>query len=558
MLTKLTIRNFKKFGLAEIELGKAVVLIGPNNSGKTNALQALAMWDIGLRSWLAKRGGKASPEKRPGVAINRRDLITVPVPAANLLWHQLHTRNVQKVAGKTRTENVRVDVIVAGVTQDQTWECGFEFDYTNEESFVARPVRLPGYEKEPVSKARFSEIPEHAKTVQVAYLPPMSGLTDREHLKQTGEIGFLIGQGRTAEVLRNLCYQVYNKPDKSDWEHIVERISDLFGVVLDAPKYMAERGLQQTLLLLAHLYANPRTVLLLDEPDAHLEILRQRQIYQLLIEVAETQGSQIISASHSEVVLNEAAGRGKVVAFVGKPHTVNDRPSQVIKALSDIGWHQYYQAEEKGWLLCLESSSDLAILRAFAETLGHPARSHLKQAFVHYVSTNLPKKARELFYGLCEATPELVGIAIFDRIDAKLQETKEFVECMWRRREIENYLCEEEVLLTYARGKPADDLFGLEDEQNREKAMRESITEVSEALKTLGKPDCWSPDIKATDEFLDPLFKKFFSKLNLPLTFRKADYHQLAMLVPKDQIDPEISEKLDAIVKIANRAKPRT
>src|SRR5438445_625290 len=116
MLTRLTIRNFKRFEQAEIELGKAVVFIGPNNSGKTTALQALALWDIGLRSWLAKRGGKASPEKRPGVAINRRDLISIPVPAANLLWYELHTRNTQAsvdAQGKptTRTENVRVDVI---------------------------------------------------------------------------------------------------------------------------------------------------------------------------------------------------------------------------------------------------------------------------------------------------------------------------------------------------------------------------------------------------------------------------------------------------------------
>src|SRR5688572_4162486 len=96
MLTKLIIRNFKRFNEANIELGKSVVFVGPNNSGKTTALQALALWDIGLRLWLAKRGGKASPEKRPGVTINRRDLISIPVPAADLLWHALHVRNVQK------------------------------------------------------------------------------------------------------------------------------------------------------------------------------------------------------------------------------------------------------------------------------------------------------------------------------------------------------------------------------------------------------------------------------------------------------------------------------
>jgi predicted ATPase len=56
MLTQLQIRNFKKLNNVEIELGNTVVFIGPNNSGKTTALQALALWKIGLRQWIAKRG----------------------------------------------------------------------------------------------------------------------------------------------------------------------------------------------------------------------------------------------------------------------------------------------------------------------------------------------------------------------------------------------------------------------------------------------------------------------------------------------------------------------
>src|SRR3990167_225126 len=92
MLTKIKIKNFKKLVNIDIELGKTVVLIGPNNSGKTSALQAVALWDIGLRQWNAKREGKPSPEKRPGVAINRLELISIPVPNLNLLWSDLHTR----------------------------------------------------------------------------------------------------------------------------------------------------------------------------------------------------------------------------------------------------------------------------------------------------------------------------------------------------------------------------------------------------------------------------------------------------------------------------------
>jgi hypothetical protein len=280
--------------------------------------------------------------------------------------------------------------------------------------------------------------------------------------------------------------------------------------------------------LLAYLYGNPGAVLLLDEPDAHLEVLRQRQTYNLLIEVAGKLGSQIIAASHSEVVLNEAAGRDTVIAFVGKPHRIDDKGSQVLKALRDIGFDQYYLGETTGWVLYLENATDLAILQTFARTLGHEAQQYLERPFVKYIETNLPQKAREHFGGLCEAKEDLVGIAIFDRLDKDLQSTDVLVEMMWRRREIENYFCTEDVLLAYARHDQTDDLFGMAEAGRREQAMREAIAEVSSALRTLGKGDPWSADIKSSDEFLDPLFKKFFEKLALPLQLRKSEYHILA------------------------------
>jgi hypothetical protein len=69
----------------------------------------------------------------------------------------------------------------------------------------------------------------------------------------------------------------------------------------------------------------------------------------------------------------------------------------VLKSLRAIGFEQYYQAEQMGWVLYLEGSTDLAILRVFAETLDHPAKSVLEQPFVHYVS-NQPNKARDHFF----------------------------------------------------------------------------------------------------------------------------------------------------------------
>jgi len=575
MLTRLKISRFKRFEEADIELGQSAVFIGPNNSGKTMALQAMALWEIGLRQWTAKRGGKASPEKRPGVAINRRDLISIPVPNASLIWKDLHTRHVTRAEGKARTRNIRIGIGLTGITGGQEWSCGLEFDYSNEESFVCRPMRLPGFEDRPVKEAQFTAIPEAALGVRFAYLPPMSGLAATEPKWETGRINVLLGEGQTAQVLRNLCFQIYERGDDA-WEELVRSIQNLFGVRLNPPHNITERGevtmdyeeiggprldlssagrgLQQTLLLLAHLHANPATVLLLDEPDAHLEILRQRQTYQLITELAEKQGSQVIAASHSEVVLNEAADRDVVVAFVGRPHRIDDRASQVAKALKDIGFEDYYLAEQQGWVLYLEGSTDLAILRAFAHTLRHEAAEYLERPFLHAVG-NQPGLIRRHFWGLREARPDLVGIAILDNLERPLPDDLGAEGLTWGRREVENYLCDEEVLLRYARHDEPGNLFELAESQDREEAMRASIAEIGHALETLRGVSPWSAEVKATDDFLDPLFKAFFKRLGLPNLLTKTDYHTLARLMPAERIDPEVGEKLDALVAVARRAK---
>ena len=114
---------------------------------------------------------------------------------------------------------------------------------------------------------------------------------------------------------------------------------------------------------------------------------------------------------------------------------------------------------------------------------------------MHYVSTNTPPKARLLFYGLREAKGDLVGIAIFDRLTSKLQTQPDFIEVMWQKRELENYFCRKDILLRFASGEYTYDLFAEADRAKREAAMTEAIGEVTDALKTLDKPDPWSADI---------------------------------------------------------------
>lgn len=574
MLTRLRARNFKQFEEIDIELGNPVVFIGPNDSGKTTALQALALWGIGLSHWIAKYEGREAPKRRPAVTINRRDLFAIPVPTANQLWHNLRVRDVgRSESGKTTTSNVRLEVIVNGVDNGVEWECGFEFDLANAESIYCRALRLSD-EQEPPRMP----VPEDARNTTIAYLPPMSGLAGTENRLMPGAVNQFIGQGRTAEVLRNLCYQVIEKPDgAARWEGLVDRTRSLFGITLAQPRLIevrgeiemsfetrdgieldlaaSGRGLQQTLLLLAYLMTNPGSVLLLDEPDSHLEILRQRDIYRMLTSVASDEGSQIVVASHSEVILNEAADRDVVVAFVGKPHRIDDRGSHVAKSLKEIGFDQYYQAEITGWVLYLEGSTDLAILNALANKLRHPARDALRRPFVRYVGNNVPA-CQNHFYGLKEATPDLVGVAVFDNDQSSRArtDTSLAMHC-WTAREIENYLTSEDVLLRWAEATGTDrlgPLFG----NGWHAQMAEAIEEMESAMRIFGR-QIWSRDVKATDEFLNPLFDLFFKRVELPNLLRKSDYHQLATFLLADEVDQEVVGVLDLIADAAARAKPR-
>ena len=277
----------------------------------------------------------------------------------------------------------------------------------------------------------------------------------------------------------------------------------------------------------------------------------------------EQADSQIIAASHSEVLLNEAADRDLVVAFVGQPHRINDRGSQVLKALREIGFEQYYQAEQTGWVLYLEGSTDLAIMQAFARRLRHErAIQVLGRPFVKYVGNQLTA-VQNHYHGLREALPTLGGVALFDRLESEPLDISPVERLIWKRREIENYICSRATLEKYASASASASedaasgpLFASAEVERRQDAMSQAIEEVESALKTLGKGSPWSADIKASDDFLVPLFESYFRKLGLPNLMAKKNFYELAEHVPDSEIDPEISEKLDGIVRVAESATP--
>ncbi|QQR88030.1 MAG: AAA family ATPase [Flavobacteriales bacterium] len=580
MIQKVTIKNFKRFDEAEIELGSPVIFVGPNNAGKTTALQALALWDLGLKTWSAKRSEKSVAKTRAGVVVSRRDLVQLPVPDMGMLWKDLHLRQVPKGDQKRATQKVHIEITVEGVTNGKEWFCALEFDHANDEYIHCRPS------KRHLNAKDKWEIPDEALEIDVAYLPPMSGLESNERKIDEGAITVSLGQGKTADVLRNLCYQVWMKErdemGKGEWPNLVAQMRRLFGIRLLDPEYNAARGeismsyvdevtpgqrkqasldlsaagrgLQQTLLLLTFLRWRPKSVLLIDEPDAHLEILRQSQIYRELSSTADALGSQLVLATHSEVVLREAED-SRIVAFIGKPHTVR-QTKELRKALNEIGFDQFIQAEITGWVLYLEGSTDLTALRNLAAIAYPEALPALDRPFHHYV-LNQTDKAQRHFSGLREAHPQLAGIAVFDNSpDVRIQANSPLTMLQWQRRELENYFCTPGLLMRWVeRSVKVKDLFDQGELLKRQEAMHAAIAD-NTTPAVLRDPDhAFWLTTKVSDDYLPQVFKSFFEKLGLPVSMNKSDYAALANLLEPTEVDQEIVEVLKRITEVAHNAK---
>ena len=565
-LTKLAIRNFKRFDSVEIELGSPVVFVGPNDSGKTTALQALALWQLGVRRWIEKQSNREAPNSRRDATIGRRDVLATPVRRTEALWRNLRVARPVGSDEDGDDENIPIEIVVSGENGHGAWTAGLEFEYANEESFYCRPLRSSDGAPDP-------SLPEPAAQVELAFLPPMSGLLLDEIRIEPGAVNVRLGEGRTAEVLRNLCLRLYEgRP--TEWARVADRVAQVFGMELDPPLHVpargeveltyreggirldltySGRGFQQILLLLVFLSLHPGAVLLLDEPDAHLEILRQRQVYRLLTETASERSGQIIAATHSEVLLNEAADRDTVIAFVGKQHRIDQHREGLRRALGEIEFHEYALAEREGWVLYLEGSTDLAILQAFARRLGHDgARRALETPFARYVG-NRPKAAQRHFHGLREAIPGLRGVALFDGMPRPLPFDEHLRLLAWERNEIENYFCTEKCLLAFAEAQPRPDAPDLVAPQ-RVETMVEVIAGFRAGRELTGQPPPWSDDAKASSEVAEPILAKYFAAMGQYNDMPKKNLHRLVAHLPDDEIPDEVREKLDAIAEVFTAA----
>ncbi len=544
MIRKVVIRRFKRFDEVSFDLPGHVVLAGPNNMGKTTLLQAIAAWGLALERWKQinnyhRRGGAYA--KAP---IARQTFSAVPLRDFGLLW-------------RDRRSRLNIEIEIHSV---EGWAITMEFEANSTEQIYVRPHWNldPGMVQ--------------AANLDTIFVPPMTGLSTDEPIYQRPKIDQLLGQAKPGEVLRNLL--VAANHSEGVWEKLEASVKRLFGYRLVAPDATgahiladywdgqtrldiasAGSGFQQVLMLLTFLHTRPASVLLIDEPDAHLHVILQDAIYGELRAVAAEKKSQLILATHSEVII-DSVDPTELWVMLTKPRPLGEgEGARLIRSLRVLTNTDIMLAAEAPGVLYLDGYTDLDILREWARILDHPLYKVLTTNLFWKpaVSETRPGaagvSAKDHYDALKLVRDDLPGLQLIDG-DARLeiQSTpitgRGFQRLRWKRYEIESYLVHPAAIARYV-----EQQVGSAAAQPHLEDLRKHFEESYPPafLKNPFGDYPYLANTKARTDLLPPAL----TAAGLP-AIPYTRYNEIAALMLPEEIHPEVKEKLDLIQKAFN------
>ena len=307
MIRKVVLKNFKRFEDVTFDVPGHLVLAGPNNTGKTTLLQAIAAWSFGLSKWNQLADYNPRKNGYQWQDLERLAFSAVPLRTFDLLWRDRATRGNMQI----------------GIQLDGTSLVFMEFSFRAAGQMSVRPT----------DNADSKALSLGMSNLAATFIPAMAGLAREEmELARPEAVAALLAQGRAGEVLRNLLVRA--RADEQAWRELNETVFRMFGSSLLAPRGGAEiqcdyrncapnevetsrlpafdiasagSGFLQVLLVLSLMLTQSQRqgshVLLMDEPDAHLHLILQKTIYGELRRIAAERGAQLVVATHSEEVI---------------------------------------------------------------------------------------------------------------------------------------------------------------------------------------------------------------------------------------------------------------
>ena len=335
------------------------------------------------------------------------------------------------------------------------------------------------------------------------------------------------------------------------------------------------------LLIFSYLYSHKRSVLLIDEPDAHLEILRQKQVYVLLRDIASENQSQVVMVTHSEVISDEALDKNLTLLTEDRADNLA-RKTEISNSLRHFGAEHYVKARERGYVFYVEGGTDVDMLRAFAERLNHPVFTDWDERInSFYVQNNYPGITPESelerveggfgitplrhFSGLNDLLPDLRGLAILDNDGHNRQDSEKgrLNIVYWRRYEAENYFITPDVLKRYALAQYITlELFnGFEPEIDEvldglvlERVFDSMVVDFA-AWKRLPPElarlvwDTKTQNLKLST-FAEDFFRQLSRRVSGGMLLTKREFHRLMGFVDAKNINAEVGDKLNLLHRL--------
>lgn len=559
MIKRVRVRYFKQFEDQVFDLDDSIILAGPNNSGKTTLLQAIAVWNLALQKWLLKRA--TSKAKVRGITITRKEFTAIPLREMSLLWTDTSTalKKVELKEGQQLGTPRVMSITLEGKTAAGDWELTFEFRYLGEEIISVKP---PIEHQDNILKA--------IQDFTVVHVPPFSGIGAEETEYKREYQDLLIGQGKPGDIVRNLIVEVFAKAENSHWNDLRKQIEQLFGFTLLPPVYegrpfilceylpgipkgkglnglprldiaSAGSGFHQVLMLLAFFYARPASVLLLDEPDAHLHVVLQEQIYQKLKTVASEKRCQLVIATHSEVLI-DATSPDQILSFYNNPHPLvaDIERDQVREALKRLTAMDILLAESAPGVLYIEGETDFNLLRSWARVLEHPLLAWFNNSPLWRENKGRnPREARAHFFALRAVKPKINGYLLLDGDNRNLPDRElvgeGFTIGRWTRYESESYLIHPDALLRFISTEP---LF----RKAAEGYLHDELPGI------VFKEPLGDHDYLNRTPASKTMLPGFFKAANTH--FPKNEYYRVAEQMRPEEIVNEVKRKLDDIAGI--------
>ena len=526
MLRKVEVKNFKVFGEQTFDLPEHLVVVGPNNCGKTSLLQAVAAWSEIANHWFEINPdfSRLDDGNYATADLNLLRFDTVPLRDFPHLW-----RN------KLVTDPICIWL------ETETWRVGFEIVHAGTQLSSVRPAKEVG-------ETHLEKCKEHPPTV--VYVPPVSRLPIAEAPFTEDGVRARLRRGRISEALRNVL--VYVSRDNSKWERLQGIVQELFGYELLKPSAGADvvalyrhrpdgeaydlsaaaSGFLQVLASYAVLLFDEASVVLIDEPDAHMHLLLQETTYRKLLSFAARTQSQLLVATHSEIIIRKAEQEHLRLLWGGfREWPVNKNMHDVLRLPNEV----LMLAETEPGILYVEDESDLSNLREWAQAIDHPLFRFLDKPFWEATAPALKKDyAAQAFSALHKMVPRIRGAELRDGDRSAPQRgPKGLLRLRWRQMEIENYLLHPVALERFV----LQERDGEAASQVRQYMRRTLPAGVFEAPFDVGDV---LPSTKGSD-----VLAKILQEAGLPL--KKTEYCRIAAQMRPDEVHPEIRAKLDAI-----------